>query len=593
MEISKPSLDDLKDNLLRSPYYFEKYSKEIYRERMQTYYNIDERLKCFYSVIKTVFPMLSTFCINSPTKMSVLIHSHEDDYGSIKAFQDFFALNEPYVDLQQDSSMISHLQRNSTASMSQLLQMLFAHYMRVYPHCSVLQLFDNEDGIVNVKIIATSGEEEKAIMTAIEGIFDKITDEIQLGAARSSSFISDHFQCVLGEIEQLSGSDLQFIYEECPLVKMEKYTLDYVIFNDDYSSGFAGEIEEPFVELKRETATKIDTPCHNCTISAYFRYETTGDTYLLTCGHKIRNVPEKINLYDSSRDDPIVLKQAPEEAVVVGWTAIYQALQTFLGSFMASKISEKEEKAQRKWISWMWPNCFDAMLLAKSSSGTIPFFCVYYNPSVLAIAYDLPDNSQPVLKFCVSDVAVVSLNNSSAESSRRSLMKSYELRNSSKDILEAYKTLNRGRKELTIPSPTTYRGLVKYTIQNQEVTLKVIGQGHRVVSSGELSSLYEIWYVATHISGAKPVNGHSGSACINSDNKVHSFLTSSMRIQSPQQSVGSESSFVDDCADSAYYYYLLTPAHFALAQTLELIGEENDNDIRNLKIVDLEWRRGT
>ena len=137
--------------------------------------DIEERWKCFYSVIKTTFPFLSTFCINSPSQKSVLIHSHGDDYGSVETLRDIFFLGKPYVDLHQVSSMISHLKHNNNSSISQLLQLMLSHYVRVYPRSRVLQLLD-DDGIVNVKIIASCDEEKLAIYRESPGSHEEATE---------------------------------------------------------------------------------------------------------------------------------------------------------------------------------------------------------------------------------------------------------------------------------------------------------------------------------------------------------------------------------------------------------------------------------
>lgn len=568
---NKPSLGEVKDNLLRSPYYYEMYLKEEYRVCMQSY-NIEERWKCFYSVMKTTFPFLSTFSINSPSQTSVLIHSHGDDYGSIETLRDIFVLGKPYVDLHQVSSMISHLKHNHNASISQLLQLMLSHYVRMYPRSRVLQLLD-DNGIVNVKIIASSDEEKLAIVKALEVMFHNIADKTQRGAETSSTILGKYFQCMVGEIEELSGQKMQFCYEENPRVVTEAYSV---------AVNGTGTVRKCSETLEREVTNDKDMPCHKSTLSAYLRHDTSGDIYLLmTCGHNMRTIPPYIEVFYSNHHQttPIVLKQLSgnnEEASVGRW-----------GPWMFPD----KQKINREWISWLSPQL----------PGVIPYFWASYDPSTLATEYGYNEPSLDNVKRCVSDVAVVSLKNSSAESQAlRVPMQYLTSRSPSRNILSNHTSNIRGSNYLSMPPPTKYRGQVKYTVDGKEVTLNVIGQGHSIFSESSPKPLHQIYYVATHVEGVMLIHGHSaGAACIAANNTLHSFLTARMKIPSPRQQlpVASSQSSSDVHHDEVNiaYYYLLTPAHFALAQALELInkGGEQEDDIANLKIVDVEWVNST
>jgi len=547
---SRPSLDEMKDSLLQSPYYFEEYSKENYRVQMQSY-PIEERWKCFSSLVKTVFPYLSTSCINSPTQKSLLIHSHDDDYGSIRALRDFFVLVKPYVDLQQVSSTISHLKHKPDASISELLQMMLSHYVRVHPRCRVFQYLNDGDRIGNVRIIAICDEEKIAIVKAIEDIFHNIADESQRGEETSSIILGNHFQCIVGEIEELSGPDqthpdMRFWYKERPSVDTEHYSVAY-----QTDTSIRKEFKFSSKELKAEcTEADGSMPFHNSTISAYLQYETSGDTYILTCGHEIRDIPECIDL---SVSPPIVLKQKPEKneesSVLSRW---------FPWMF--------KDNSDREWISWMWPNCLS---LAKKSTGEISYFMAAYDPSIMLTKTGFKESLSD-LKNCVSDVAVISLKKSSIES-RKGPMKYVTGASPSEEILikytAAYEKIN---SMICLPPHTSYSVNVTSYIGNRELTvMKVVGQGHHVFSDkgSPPKDLYEIYYVARYVRGVMPIHGHSGAACITDDNKLHSFLTAIFRD-----------------------VYLLTPAHFSLAQALKLKGRDQ-SDIAKMKVVNVEWKK--
>eukprot|EP01035_Chromulina_nebulosa_P029721 gene29721-39417_t len=367
---AKPSLDEIKDNLLRSPYYYEMYLKEEYRVCMQSY-NIEES-------------------INSPSQKSVLIHSHGDDYGSVETLGDIFVLGKPYVDLV-------------------LLQLMLSHYVRVYPRSRVPQLLD-DDGIVNVNIIASCDEEKLAIVKALEVMFHNITDETQRGAETSSTILGRHFQCMVGEIEELSGQKVQFCYEKNPRVVTEAYS---VAAND---TGTVSNLSET---LEREVKNDKDMPCHKSTLSAYLRHDTSGDIYLLTCGHNIRTIPAYIELFDNHHHTTtIVLKQ-----------------------LSGNNEEADKKKIDRGWITWMWPHCLSPQLDAKSSPGVIPYFWASYDPSTLATEYGYNESSLDDVKRCVSDVAVYLTS-----------------RSPSRNILSNRTTNKRGSNYLSMPRPTTYRG---------------------------------------------------------------------------------------------------------------------------------------
>ena len=507
-------------------------------------YPIEERWKCFSSLVKTMFPYLSTSCINSATQKSLLIHSHDDDYGSIKALMDFFMLDKPYVDLQQISSMTSHLKHKLNASISELLQMMLSHYVRVYPRCRVFQYLNDGDQIGNVRIIASCDAEKIAIMKAIEDIFHHIAVESQRGEQTSSIILGKHFQCIVGKIEELSGSNMQFRYKELPPVVTEKCSVAYETFSDTSPD----PIIVPSKIMEREVETTDEgMPCHKCTISAYLQYETTGDTYILTCGHKIRTIPEFIDLSVSPHPNPIVLKQKPEK-------------------------NKESVPSGREWISWMWPNCLSPQLTAKSSPGEISYFKAAYNPSIIATEYGY-DESLSDVKNCVSDVAVISLTNSSIESRMKYVTDVSPL----KEILINHTTYE-NISIISLPRPSSYRGIVTITIGKELTVMNVIGQGHSVFSDrgSPPKDLYEIYYVATFAEGegVMPTPGHSGAACITGDNKLHSFLTAGIKIN-PN--------------NDKYDYYLLTPAHFSLAQALKLKGRYQ-SDIANMKVVNVEWK---